>query len=171
LTTARPVIGIAGWKNSGKTTLTVRLIEEFVRRGLTVATVKHTHHQAGPEHSGKDTARHRQAGAQEVALVSAAANEPSLESAIANLSPCDLVIVEGYKSAAIPKIEVRRKQSASGEALADTDFMIIAIAADHPVGDARVPVFALDDVVAIADHIERSLGLPARSSGRQHRML
>ena len=165
-----PVIGIAGWKNSGKTTLTIRLIEKFVRRGLAVATVKHTHHAPGLEYEGKDTARHRQAGAQQVRLVTAAADEPLLADVIADLGPCDLVIVEGYKTAPIPKIEVRRLLSASRDPLADADPMVIAIAADHPVEGAGVAVFALDDVTAIADHIERALGLSFRPrQTRQHR--
>ena len=113
-----PIIGIAGWKKSGKTTLAVRLIEEFTRRGLAVATIKHAHHNFQIDDAETDSARHRRAGAAQVAVVSAkrwalinelgGAPEPGLADMIARLGPCDLVIVEGYKSAAIPKIEVRR---------------------------------------------------------------
>ena len=113
-----PVIGIVGWKKSGKTTLVARLIEEFTRRGLKVATVKHAHHDFQIDDEETDSARHRRAGAAQVAVVSARrwaligelgdAPEPDLAEVIGWLGPCDLVIVEGYKSAAIPKIEARR---------------------------------------------------------------
>lgn len=163
-----PIIGIAGWKKSGKTTLTVRLVEEFTRRGLKVATVKHAHHAFQVDDGETDSARHRRAGAQQVAIVSnqrwavinelAGAPEPNFEEVIAWLEPCDLIVVEGYKSAAIPKIEARRLQSLTRRPLAADDPMVIAIAADHEVEDAAVPVFSLDDIGSIADLIERSIG-------------
>jgi molybdenum cofactor guanylyltransferase/molybdopterin-guanine dinucleotide biosynthesis protein MobB len=165
---APPVIGIVGWKKSGKTTLVVRLIEEFTRRGLSVATVKHAHHAFQIDDGETDSARHRRAGAVAVAIVSAerwalvselkGAPEPALEDVIARLGPRDLILVEGYKAAAIPKIEVRRTASVSREPLAATDPHVIAIAADFEVEEARLPVFALDDVVAIADFIIATLG-------------
>jgi molybdopterin-guanine dinucleotide biosynthesis protein B len=164
-----PVIGIAGWKKSGKTTLVVRLIEEFTRRGLKVASVKHAHHNFQIDDAETDSARHRRAGATQVAVVSAkrwaliseldGAPEPNLAEVIAWLRPCDLVIVEGYKSAAIPKIEARRSASVSREKLADTDTNIIAIAADHAVDGRGRPVFSLDDIAGIADFIARSIRL------------
>ena len=164
-----PVIGITGWKNSGKTTLVVRLVEAFARRGLRVATVKHSHHAVDLGDSGTDSARHRQAGATQTALISprrtivvaerGADREPDLADVLAMLGPCDLVIVEGYKSAAIPKVEVRRLQAVTREPLADTDPHIIAIAADHAVPQASVPVFGLDEIAAIAEHIARILKL------------
>jgi len=163
-----PVIGIAGWKHSGKTTLVVRLIEEFTRRGLKVATVKHAHHAIDIDNSDADSARHRRSGARQVAVISnarwvlitelAEAREPTLGEVISHFDGCDLILVEGYKSAAIPKIEVRREEAQTQQPLADSDPMVIAIAADHPVDDARVPVFALDDIAGIADHIARALG-------------
>ena len=163
-----PVIGVAGWKNSGKTTLVVRLIEEFTRRGLNVGTVKHSHHTVEIDDDDSDSARHRRAGARQAALVSpkrwalitelADEPEPALDEVIANFDGCDLIIVEGYKSAAVPKIEARRRASLFREPLADRDPLVIAIAADHPVEGARVPVFGLDDVVGIADHIARVMG-------------
>src|SRR5256885_16094410 len=114
-----PIIGIAGWKKSGKTTLVVRLIEEFTRRGLKVASVKHAHHDFQIDDAETDSARHRRAGASQVAVVSAkrwaliaeleGAPEPDLAQIVAWLGPCDLVIVEGYKSVPIPKIEARRR--------------------------------------------------------------
>ena len=163
-----PVIGVAGWKNSGKTTLVVRLIEEFTRRGLNVGTIKHSHHAVEIDDDDTDSARHRRAGAWQAALVSpkrwalitelADKPEPTLDEEIAGFSVCDLNIVEGYKSAAIPKIEVRRLASRTREPLADNDASVIAIAADHPVEGAQVPVFGLDDVAGIADHIASVLG-------------
>lgn len=157
------VVGIAGWKNSGKTTLTVRLIAEFTRRGLRVASLKHAHHDFQVDEAETDSARHRRAGAQQVGIVSehrwalirelGPAPEPRLEDMLAKLDPCDVVIVEGYKRAPIPKIEVRRADSTTRTPLSDDDPRVIAIAADHPVPEARIPVFGLDDVAAIADFV------------------
>ncbi len=162
-----PVIGIAGWKKSGKTTLAVRLIEEFTRRGLKVASVKHAHHEFQVDDGATDSARHRRAGAGEVALVGAKRwaivhelpdePEPTLEEVLSWLSPADLVIVEGYKFAPIPKIEARRTQQLDKRPLTGRDCGIIAIAADHAVTNETVPVFALDDIGAIADFIETAI--------------
>jgi molybdopterin-guanine dinucleotide biosynthesis adapter protein len=156
-----PVVGIAGWKKSGKTTLTVRLVEEFARRGLRVATVKHAHHAFNIDEGETDSARHRRAGAGQVAIVSAKRwamiteiterDEPDLVAVIGALAPCDLILVEGYKAAAIPKIEARRTASASSVPLANTDPHVFAIAADHPVVDAcGRAIFALDDIQGLA---------------------
>lgn len=168
---ATPVFGIAGWKNAGKTTLTVRLIEEFTRRGLTVSSVKHTHHAISFEDEGTDSARHRRAGATEVlvvgpgqwALVHAGehGHDPSLADVLPRLAPSDLILVEGYKSARIPKIEVRRSAQTERRPLAPGDPHIVAIAADHATDAGPLPVFALDDVAAIADFIASHLGLPS----------
>jgi len=168
-----PVIGIAGWKNSGTTTLAERLVAEFVRRGLRVSTVKHAHHSFQIDEGETDSARHRRAGASEVAIVSAHRwaivhelrdeDEPDLAQVLSQLSPADLVIVEGYKAAAIPKIEARRSEGRKGAPLVDSDEYVIAIAADHAVAESRVPVLMLDDIAAIADHIERTLGPLGRS--------
>lgn len=159
-----PIVGVVGWKNSGKTTLTVRLVEEFTRRGLAVATVKHAHHSFAIDEGEVDSARHRRAGAGQVAIVSAArwalvtelksAPEPDFADVIAKLAPCDLIIVEGYKSARILKVEARRMASKSRVPLASSDPNVIAIAADHAVEDTTGrPVLSLDDVKAIADLI------------------
>lgn len=157
------LIGVAGWKNSGKTTLAVRLIAEFVARGLRVASLKHAHHALQIDDADTDSAKHRRAGAQQVAVISDSgwalmrelhdAPEPSLTDMLAKLDPCDVVVVEGYKRAAIPKIEVRRTASATRTPLADDDPHVIAIAADHAVVTERVPVFGLDDIASIADLI------------------
>lgn len=163
-----PVIGIAGWKNSGKTTLTVRLIEEFTRRGLKVASIKHTHHDVEIDDQETDSARHRRAGAGEVvvsggkrwAIVHELKDEPEpgLADILARLSPADLVIVEGYKTAPIPKIEVRRAGQQDRRSLAPDDPAIIAIASDHETEPGPLPLFSLDDVPAIADFILRAVG-------------
>lgn len=163
------VFGLAGWKNSGKTTMTERLVAELTRRGWTIATVKHAHHDADVDHEGTDSFRHRRAGAREVALVTGRRwalmhelgdePEPSLTEILARLSPCDLVLVEGYKREAHAKLELRRKGAKEEAPLAPGDSSIVAIAADVPVLEAGIPVFHLDDIGAIADFIERATGL------------
>jgi molybdopterin-guanine dinucleotide biosynthesis adapter protein len=170
---ATPVIGIAGWKKSGKTTLVERLIAEFTRRGLRVASIKHAHHDFQIDDAATDSARHRRAGASQVAIVSGGrwavvtelrdAPEPALSEIVARLGPCDLIIVEGYKSAPIPKIEVRRTAALGHHPLANDDPTVIAIAADRPAEGSGRPVFALDDVVAIADFVAVSIALPERA--------
>lgn len=158
-----PVIGVAGFKNSGKTTLVEKLVAEFTRRGFRVATVKHAHHEFQIDGAETDSARHRRAGASQVAIVSSmrwalvtelgAAPEPALDDIIARLAPADLVIVEGYKGEAIPKIEARRAAAPAKRALACEDPLVIAIAADHAVAEADAAVFSLDDAAGIADFI------------------
>ncbi len=174
-----PIIGIAGWKKSGKTTLTVRLVTEFTRRGLKVATVKHAHHEFQIDDGDTDSARHRRAGAAQVAIVSGkrwaivtelgGAPEPNFEEVIASLEPADLIIVEGYKSATIPKIEARRVVQLSKRPLADEDPLVIAIAADHDVPNAPVPVLKLDDVIGIADFITETLDIGTITSRNHER--
>jgi molybdopterin-guanine dinucleotide biosynthesis protein B len=164
-----PAIGVAGWKNSGKTTLVTRLVAELTRRGFKVATVKHAHHNFQIDDAETDSARHRRAGATQVAIVSpkrwavvrelGSAPEPSLDQMIRGLEPCDLVMVEGYKAAPIPKIEVRRRAAAHAKPLAPSDRNVVAIAADHACDGAGRPVFALDDATGIADFIVRTLGI------------
>ena len=164
-----PIIGIAGWKKSGKTTLTVRLVEEFTRRGLRVATVKHAHHDFQIDDAETDSARHRRAGAAQVAVVSrdrwavvtelAGRPEPDFADVIAMLAPADLIIVEGYKSQPIPKIEARRTASFTRTPMAPADRDVIAIAADHPTDSAGLPLFSLDDIGGMADLIMARLGL------------
>ncbi len=169
-----PVIGIAGWKKSGKTTLTVRLVEELTRRGHRVATVKHAHHDFQIDEGTTDSARHRQAGASEVAIVSGARwaivhelvdrePEPDLADVLSWLAPADIVVVEGYKSAPIPKIEARRTEARQRTPLAGSDPHVVAIAADHPVRDVLLPVFSLDDIAALADFIDQTVGPLKRS--------
>jgi len=157
------ILGIAGWKNSGKTTLTERLIGELTRRRLRVSAVKHAHHSFDVDHPGTDSARHRAAGAREIAIVSTVrmahirelegAAEPSLDQILAAFAPCDLVLVEGYKRVAIPKIEVRRAASRSQEPLAGCDENVIAIASDTGSEHPGLPGFHLDDIAKIADFV------------------
>jgi molybdopterin-guanine dinucleotide biosynthesis adapter protein len=155
--TGSPVFGVTGWKNAGKTTLVERLVAEFVRRGLRVATIKHAHHDVDIDQPGTDSFRHRAAGATEVALVGGLRyaimreqGEPTLAEVLARLSPADLVLIEGYKREPHPKIEVR---GASRPSLAANDPSIIAIAADQAPVDTCLPWFKRDDVGGIADFI------------------
>ena len=150
-----PVFGITGWKNAGKTTLTERLVAEFVRRGWTVATVKHAHHAADIDKSGTDSFRHRAAGATEVALVTGQRyaimreqEEASLAEVLARLAPADLVLVEGFKQESHPKIEVRSDDTQPMDVAAHK---IVAIASDSRPGG--LPSFARDDIAGIADFI------------------
>jgi molybdopterin-guanine dinucleotide biosynthesis adapter protein len=158
------IIGLAGWSGSGKTTLLVRVIPRLVARGLKVSTLKHAHHAFDIDQPGKDSHRHRLAGATEV-LIGAATRwalvhelrgevEPTLAVLIRKLSPVDLVLVEGYKREPHPKLEVYR--AANGKPLLHPDDpAIVAIAADEPLPAARVPVVDLDDIEAIADLLIR----------------
>jgi molybdopterin-guanine dinucleotide biosynthesis protein B len=165
----RKVIGVAGFKNAGKTTLVEKLVSELTRRGHRVSTVKHAHHSFDIDHEGRDSFRHRKAGATEVAVVSrhrwAIIHEsreeesPSLEDILAKLAPSDLVIVEGYKRDSHDKIEVRNV-ALDHPKLAGEDPSVVAIAANGPIPDAPVPVFDRDDVAALVRFIERHTGLP-----------
>ncbi|HRO11836.1 bifunctional molybdopterin-guanine dinucleotide biosynthesis adaptor protein MobB/molybdopterin molybdotransferase MoeA [Amaricoccus sp.] len=161
------VYGVTGWKNSGKTTLLERLVAHLVARGLTVATVKHAHHAFEPDQPGKDSHRHRMAGAAQVLVASSrrwalitelAAPEPPLEELLAHLAPADLVLVEGYKRDRHPKIETRRAATAQ-DLIAEGDETIEAVASDTPLPGLPVPVFPLDDIPAIADFILARTGL------------
>lgn len=166
------IFGISGWKNSGKTGLAVRLVEEFTRRGYRISTIKHAHHDFDIDKVGADSYRHRQAGATEVVIVSGTrfaimhelrgAPEPSFEEILARIGPCDLVLIEGYKREPVPKIEARRLEAANRQPLAPDDPFIRAIAADHAVESPVLPVFDLDDTNAIADFIAEITGLPQR---------
>jgi len=160
------VYGIAGFKNSGKTTLVVDLVQELTARGLRVATVKHAHHEFDIDHPGKDSFRHRQAGAAEVIVASTkrwahirelgAAAEPQLDELLGHLGAVDLVLVEGYKHGDHPKLEVRRT-GLDHPPLAGESATVRAIVCDGPLDDSPVPLLARDDVPAIADFILREL--------------
>ena len=161
---SQPVLGVTGWKNSGKTTLVERLVAELVRRGRRISTVKHAHHDFDIDVPGTDSFRHRQAGASEVAIVSARRwalmhelrdeDEPPLASVLSRLAPCELVIVEGYKREGHPKIEARRLGARDTTPLSAQDPSIVAVAADHAQPGETLPVFDIDDIAAIADFAE-----------------
>jgi len=164
-----PVIGIVGWKKSGKTTLTVALVAEFTRRGYRVATVKHAHHDFQIDEGTTDSARHRQAGAAEVCVIGGKrwaiihelgdAPEPPLSDVLAMLSPADLVVVEGYKAAPIPKIEVRSLNARDHARLSADDPHILAIASDDAQPGETLPVFPRNSVAALADFVAERVGL------------
>ncbi|RWE35536.1 MAG: molybdopterin-guanine dinucleotide biosynthesis protein B [Mesorhizobium sp.] len=167
----RRVFGITGWKNSGKTTLTEKLVAELVRRGWKVSTVKHAHHDFDIDKPGADSFRHRQAGATEVAIVSGnrwalmhelrGEDEPPLDAILSRLAPCDIVLVEGYKREPHRKIETRRLEARDRTPLATGDPNIVAVATDFAITGQSLPVFDLDDAKSIVDFIERTTGLVA----------
>lgn len=160
------VYGVIGWKNSGKTSLMERLVSEITGRGFSVSTVKHVHHSVDLDQPGKDTFRHRAAGAREVVLASAdrfalmvehRGPEPELPAILARLAPVDLVLVEGYKRDAHPKVEVWRAET--GQALIQPqDPLVRAVATDAAIA-VPVPVLDLNDTRAVADFILREVGL------------
>ncbi|MCH2094838.1 MAG: molybdopterin-guanine dinucleotide biosynthesis protein B [Rhodobacteraceae bacterium] len=161
------VYGVTGWKNAGKTGLMERLVTEITGRGITVSTVKHAHHTFDVDHPGKDSHRHRLAGANEVLLASRnrfalmhelrGQDEPTLEELLTKLAPVDLVLVEGYKRDRHPKIEAFRAET--GNALiAPGDPTIRAIAADILLDSDR-RVFDLNATSEIADFILTEVGL------------
>ena len=165
-----PVVGVTGWKNSGKTTLVARVVAELTRRGYTVSTVKHAHHAFDVDHEGTDSYKHREAGAVEVALVSGYRwvlmhenrddeDEPGLADFLPRMAPRDIIVVEGYKREDFPKIEVRRSAARKHDPLALTDPTVIAIASDHPVDETDKPVFDLDAVAEITDFIVQTFAL------------
>jgi molybdopterin-guanine dinucleotide biosynthesis protein B len=166
-----PLFGIVGWKNSGKTTLTGRLIAELSRRGLKVAAIKHAHHEFDVDQPGRDSHKFREAGAREVAVVSSrrvaimhelrGEDEPGLAEIASRLLGSDVILVEGFKRDGHPKIEARRTGAAQSDPLAGTVPNVVAIASDHPTDAAGLPVFALDDAPAIADFIVKTLNLTA----------
>jgi molybdopterin-guanine dinucleotide biosynthesis protein B len=154
------VIGLAGWSGSGKTTLITKVIPVLVGRGLKIATIKHAHHEFDIDRPGKDSWRHREAGASEVLVASGRRwalvhelreePEPPLAELLAKLAPADLVIIEGFKRHVHPKLEVFRA-SVGKPALYPEDDCVVAIASDAPVPEAQLPVLMLDDVESIAN--------------------
>ncbi len=164
------LFGLAGWSGSGKTTLLTALLPVLIGRGLTVSTIKHAHHEFDIDKPGKDSYRHREAGATEVLIASAKrwalmhelrdAVEPDLEGLLARLAPVDLVLIEGFKGHPHPKLEIHRP-SVGKPLLAPDDADIIAIASDAALDYPGLPLFSLDDLGGIADLvIERALALP-----------
>ena len=171
--------GFAGWSGAGKTTLIEQLIPRFTARALRVSLIKHAHHAFDVDKPGKDSWRHRQAGATEVMLCSDARwvlmhelrgeAEPPIEQQLARLSPCDLVLVEGYKRAALPKLEIHRP-GLGKPLLHPDDPHIVAIASDVAL-EAPLPRFDLNDLDGIAAFVLRYLRLepshePRAAAGR-----
>lgn len=162
------VFGVTGWKNSGKTGLVERLVSEFISRGLSVSTVKHAHHTFDVDHPGRDSYRHRAAGAKEVLLVSKNRwaimhelrdeDEPELSEILKKVEKVDLVIIEGFKRDRHPKIEAFREETWTS-AIAREDESIVAVAADIPLTDLKIPVFDLNNTSEIADFISGFLDL------------
>ncbi len=173
-----PVFGVTGWKNSGKTTMVTRLVDTFARRGLRVSTVKHAHHDFDIDAPGTDSFKHRQAGAQEVLIVSGNRwalmhelrdePEPPMAEMLPLISPCDLIIMEGYKREGHPKLEVRRSAANRDRPLAPDDPSIVAVAADNDPDAGGLPLFDMDDIAGIADFIANHLGLPTPARPGEH---
>lgn len=161
------VYGVVGWKNAGKTGLMERLVAEICGRGFSVSTVKHAHHVFDVDQPGKDSHRHRVAGATEVLLASRkrfalmhelrAEAEPTLDMLLSKLAPVDLVLIEGYKRDNHAKVEAFRAETGN-PLIATDDQTVRAVASDTPLTLDR-PVFDLNDTVAIADFILSEVGL------------
>ncbi len=161
------IYGVIGWKNAGKTGLMERLVTEITARGYRVSTVKHAHHSFDVDHPGRDSYRHREAGATEVLLASRNRfalmhelrdeDEPALSDLLAHLAPVDMVLIEGYKRDSHPKIEAFRAET-NNPLIAPNDPTVRAVASDGPLELDR-PVFDLNDTRAIADFILAEVGL------------
>ena len=161
------IFGVAGYKNAGKTGLMERLVTEITGRGFSVSTLKHAHHAFDVDHPGKDSFRHREAGAHQVVLSSGKrwammtelreTSEPSLNELISKMTPVDLILIEGWKRDDHAKIEAHRAETGN-PLIAPNDPTIRAIATDTALTIDR-PVFDLNDTKAIADFILAEIGL------------
>ena len=161
------IYGVVGYKNAGKTGLMERLVAEITSRGFSVSTLKHAHHSFDVDHPGKDSYRHRHAGAHQVLLSSRArwalmtelrdSDELPLSDLLGQLDPVDLILVEGYKRDTHPKIEAYRAET-NHPILARNDPTVRAVASDCAM-DITQPVFDLDNTTAIADFILSEVGL------------
>jgi molybdopterin-guanine dinucleotide biosynthesis protein B len=166
--TRMKVFGITGWSGSGKTTLMVKLLPEMIKRGYSVSTMKHTHHRFDLDRKGKDSFEHRQAGAIEV-LVSSSNRwalmhelrgdpEPDMDELIAQMTPVDLLLVEGFKGSHYEKLEVSR--AATGKPMrCREDKEVVAVACDRVVKDLKIPVIDINNIAAVADFIIVRCGL------------
>lgn len=168
---ATKVFGVAGYSGSGKTTLIEQLIPRLTARGLKVSVIKHAHHSFDIDRPGKDSWRHREAGASEVMLTggerwallheSRGALEPSLEEYLSHFSPCDLILVEGFKHEAVPKLEVHRPANGKPPLWPENPH-VVAVATDEPV-KTHLPVLDLNDVDAIATFVIDTLELTGKT--------
>ncbi len=159
------VFGFAGWSGSGKTTLVERLIPVFTARGLRVSVIKHAHHGFDLDKPGKDSWRHREAGATQVLMLSndrwvlmhelRGAPEPTLDEQLRLLEPCDLVLIEGYKAAAVPKIEIHRPSHGKPPLWPENEHVVaVATDADNDADlDCPLPRLPLNEAAAVADFI------------------
>ena len=163
------VYGVIGWKNAGKTTLVERLVAEILRRGFTVSTIKHSHHDIDLDSPGSDSFRHRATGASEVILASPnrfvlqhdhRGTTPGLKALLTRLAPVDLVLVEGFKRDDHPKIEVFRAL-AGHDLIQPADATVRAVASDSPLPALTVPCLNLNDAAEVADFILKDCGLVA----------
>ena len=162
------IFGLAGWSGSGKTTLITRILPEITGRGLTVSTIKHAHHDFDPDQPGKDSYRHRIAGASEVLITAAqrwalihelrGGDEPGVEELVGRMTPVDLLIIEGFKRDSHPKLEVHRP-SLGKSLLSARDPHIVAVASDAALEGLGIPVLDLNDAPAIAGFIIGHVGL------------
>ena len=161
------IFGIAGWSGSGKTTLLEKLIPQFTARGLKVSVIKHAHHGFDIDRPGKDSYRHREAGASEVllscndrwALMRERRDEAevTLDELLARLAPCDLVLIEGFKQEPVPKLEVYRPENGKPPLFPERGD-IVAVASDMALATS-LPRLALDDVAGIAEFVMKFLQL------------
>lgn len=161
------IFGIVGYKNAGKTGLMERLVTDITGRGFSVSTLKHAHHAFDVDHPGKDSYRHREAGARQVLLSSGKrwalmselrdTSEPALADLLTRLDPVDLILVEGYKRDAHAKVEAYRAETGN-PLIARSDPTIKAVASDSAV-DVDQPVFDLNDTRSVADFILKEVGL------------
>ena len=162
------VMGIVGWSGSGKTSLVVEVLPILKDHGLKVSTMKHAHHHFDVDKPGKDSFRHREAGASEILVVTSSRwvlmhesreePEPSIESLIERMTPVDLLLIEGFKTHHHPKIEIHR-QSDGKPLLCQDDPMIVAVASDVPLPDLNIPQLNLNDPEVIAGFILTHTGL------------
>lgn len=162
------VMGIVGWSGSGKTSLLVEVLPLLRERGLKVSTMKHAHHRFDVDSAGKDSYRHREAGASEVLVVTSSRwvlmhelreePEPSIEALIERMTPVDLLLIEGFKTHSHPKLEIHR-ESEGKPLLCLEDAEIVAVASDRPLPELRIPVLDLNDPDAVVEFILTYTGL------------
>ena len=173
------IFGLIGWSGSGKTTLMVALVPEMVRRGFSVSTIKHSHHGFDVDTPGKDSYRHREAGATEVMVTAASRwvlmhelrgdEEPDLDAQAARMSPVELLLVEGFKHHSHAKMEIFR-EAVGRPPLSAEDASAVALATDAPKSalagvPAALRTLDLNDVPAIADFIQKFTGLGGTGRG------
>lgn len=170
------VFGIAGYSGSGKTTLIERLIPCLTARGLKVSVIKHAHHGFDIDRPGKDSWRHREAGASEVMLTgnkrwallheSRDEAEPSLDEYLSHFSACDLILVEGFKHEPVPKLEVFREANGKPPLWPDSPH-IVAVATDAPI-KTHLPLIDINDAEAVATFIIATLNIYPHDGEAEH---